>query len=90
MTPSLGTSLCHRCSPKKTGKKEREREREREKEGRREGRKEGRKEEREEEREEGRVGLPEVTVGKVDTELKGTVTIVYACITQNQQHTAHI
>ena len=37
--PSLGTSRCCRCSPKKTGKKERQRERERERE-----RKEGKKE----------------------------------------------
>ena len=50
-TPSLGTSICHRCGPKKQKKKkrkeeERERERkERKKEGEKEGRKEGERKE---------------------------------------------
>ena len=54
MTPSLGTSICHRCdlAIKEEKKKERERERER-REGRKEGRKEERKEGRKKEKETG-------------------------------------
>ena len=48
-TPSLGTSTCCRCGPKKTETKERER-------GRKDGRKEERKEGREERRDGGRKG----------------------------------
>ena len=41
-TPSLGTSICHRCSPQKIKKKKK-------KEGRKDGRKEGRKKEKKKE-----------------------------------------
>lgn len=49
LTPSLGTSICHRCGLKKqTNKKKKEKEKkERRKEGRKEGKKERKKKEKE-------------------------------------------
>lgn len=48
LTPSLGTSICHRCGLKKQTNKKKERKRkERKKEGRKKGRKERKKKERE-------------------------------------------
>ena len=51
LTPSLGTSICHRCGLKKKTKKKKKKKEKEKKERRKEGRKEGKKERKKKEKE---------------------------------------